>query len=253
MANQSEGPISNFAPPGVNYPLAVTGALLVLCLAAGLVMAVLAGNRGVGILLGVSVVVALALIFLSLRQSKKTAIGSKNEQMRWETALPDVQRQDLNIEISELGRMLEVGDDQMGDLLSAYIVAEDLALRQVQHEEKLPVMRHVSVAKTPFDGVLVKQDLITCIAVTFLVAPEIRQEKVDSMMRKMAAVKKALAQTRSESKLRFLLVLVTQLSREDEARLRSSLAGRFSATTVDIDIRLLDFETLQRTYAVAGG
>jgi hypothetical protein len=129
-------------------------------------------------------------------------------------------------------------------------VAEDLALRQVQHEEKLPVLRHVSVANMPFDGVLVKQDLITCIAVTFLVVPEIRQEKVDSMVRKMAAVKKALAQARSDAKLRFLLVLVTQLSREDEARLRSSLAGRFSATTVDIDIRLLDFETLQRTYAI---
>jgi hypothetical protein len=250
MAKPIEGPISNFTASRVNYPLLVIGGLVLASLAAGLVVALTAGSRNAAILFAVAIAGTLALIVLNFTQARKAAAGSKNEQMRWETALPDVQRQDLNIEISELGRILEVGDDQMGDLLSAYIVAEDLALRQIQHEEKLPILRHVSIGKSPFDGVLVKQELITCIAVTFLVTPEIRQEKVDSMMRKMASVKKTLAQTRSDAKLRFLLVLVTQLSQEDEARLRSSLAGRFSSTTVDIDIRLLDFETLQRTYAI---
>lgn len=250
MAKPIEGPTSNFNAPGVNYALLIIGGFVLICLISGLVAALLAGSRAAAVLVGAGMIGTLALVFLNLRQAQKAAAGSVNEQLRWETALPDIQRQDLNIEISELGRVLEVGDDQMGDLLSAYIVAEDLALRQIQHEEKLPILRHVCIAKTPFDGVLVKQELITCIAVTFVVAPEIRQEKVDSMMRKMAAVKKVLAQTGSRAKLRFLLVLVTQLSREDEARLRSSLAGKFSSTTVDIDIRLLDFETLQRTYAI---
>jgi hypothetical protein len=250
MAKSIEQPISNFASRKLNYPLLIAGGFVLLCLAAGLVAALMAGARSVAGFFAGGMIGAGVLIFLSFRHSYKATIGQKNEAMRWETALPDVQRQDLNIEISELGRILEVGDDQMGDLLSAYIVAEDLALRQIQHEETLPVLRHVTIAKAPFDGVVVKQDLITCISVTFLVTPEIRQEKVDSVMRKMAAVKKALNDARSEATLRLLLVLVTQLSREDEARLRSSLAGRFASTTVDIDIRLLDFETLQRTYAI---
>lgn len=221
-----------------------------MCLAAAISVALMAGARTVAGIIAAAVIGTGVLTYLGFRQSYKASVGKKNEAMNWETALPDVQRQDLNIEISELGRILDVGDDSMGDLLSAYIVAEDLALRQIQHEETLPVLRHVTIAKVPFDGILVKQDLITCVAVTFLVTPEIRQDKVDSVMRKMAAVKKALNDARSEASLRLLLVLVTQLSREDEARLRSTLTGKFASTTVDIDIRLLDFETLQRTYAV---
>lgn len=250
MSKELKRPISNFASPGGSYPLVAAGAIIFLCLGAGLFLSITAKNWILAGLLLAAAIGAAVLVFLYFRLSRKNAAGAKNEQLRWETALPDVQRQDLNIEITELGRILEVGSEQMGDLLSAYIVAEDLALRQIQHEEKLPVLRHVSIGKTPFDGILIRQDLITCIAVTFLVAPEIRQEKIDSMLRKMSAVKKTVAEMKLGARIRFLLVLVTQLDREDEARLRSSLGGQFSSTTVDIDIRMLDFEALQKTYAL---
>ncbi len=46
-----------------------------------------------------------------------------------------------------------------------------------------------------------------------------------------------------------MVILVTQLNPEDEERLRKSLnTKRFSGTPVDVDIRLLDFEALQRIY-----
>jgi hypothetical protein len=46
-----------------------------------------------------------------------------------------------------------------------------------------------------------------------------------------------------------MLVLVTQLTVEEEERLRGMLVTRrFSDTPVDIDIRLLDFEMLQKVY-----
>lgn len=250
MSKELERPISNFAATAVNYPLALAGTIVFLCLAAGVILSVAAKNWTLAGLSFGAFLGAVVLVYLNIRQSRKNAAGEKNEQLRWETALPDIQRQDLNIEITELGRILDVGSDQMGDLLSAYIVAEDLALRQIQHEEALPVLRHVSIGKTPFDGILIKQDLITCIAVTFLVSPQIRQEKIDSMLRKMTAVKKTVAEMKIGARLRFLLVLVTQLEAEDEARLRSSLGGQFSSTTVDIDIRMLDFEALQKTYAL---
>jgi hypothetical protein len=45
------------------------------------------------------------------------------------------------------------------------------------------------------------------------------------------------------------MVLVTQLTPEDEDVLKSVLnSKRFADTPVDIDIRLLDFESLQRIY-----
>jgi hypothetical protein len=46
-----------------------------------------------------------------------------------------------------------------------------------------------------------------------------------------------------------MLVLVTQLTPDEEELLRGMLVSRrFSDTPVDIDIRMLDFEMLQKVY-----
>ena len=81
------------------------------------------------------------------------------------------------------------------------------------------------------------------------VEPRLRQERIDSMMRKMARVKEIIGQMNVAMQVRLMVVLVTQLNFEDEERLRNSLnTKRFSGTPVDVDIRLLDFEALQRIY-----
>jgi hypothetical protein len=142
-----------------------------------------------------------------------------------------------------------VSTEQMSDLQSAYIVAEDLALRQIQQEEQVPLLRHVSIGDVPFDAVLVKQDVLSCAEVSFLVAPELRQERVESMIRKMSRVKQVIEEMNAGLQVRLMVILVTQLTSEDEERLRNSLGTkRFAGTPVDVDIRLLDFEALQRIY-----
>ena len=187
--------------------------------------------------------------FLSASTTRKLAAAREQSRIDWEYALPEIQRESLNIEVLELSRILEVSSEQISDLQSAYIVAEDLALRQIQQEEQVPLLRHVSIGDVPFDAVLVKQDVIICAEVSFLVAPDLRQERIESMMRKMALVKKVLAKMTVAMKLRLMVVLVTQLTFEDEERLRKSLnTKRFSGTPVDVEIRLLDFEALQRIY-----
>lgn len=250
MSKQLDRPISNFATPRANYPLILVGGFIFLCLLAGFILALIARNWGLVTVGVLAMIGTAALVILGVVGSRRAVVGEKNDHLRWEVALPDIQRQDLNIEITELGRILEVDDEQMGDLLSAYIVAEDLALRQIQYEEKTPILRHVSIGKSPFDGVLIQKDLVTCIAVTFLVTPEVRQEKIDSMLLKMAAVRKTFEDMKLGARVRFLLVLVTQLEAEAEAKLRSTIGSKFSSTTVDIDIRMLDFEALQKTYAL---
>ena len=132
---------------------------------------------------------------------------------------------------------------------SAYIVAEDLALRQIQHEEGVPIMRHVSVGSVPFDAVFLKDDLLVCCEVSFLVAPELRQDRIASMMRKIAQAKKEIETNGSGISVRLMVVLVTQLVPDDEILLRLALnKQKFAETPVDIDIRLLDFEALQKMY-----
>jgi hypothetical protein len=85
--------------------------------------------------------------------------------------------------------------------------------------------------------------------VSFLVVADVRQEKIESMLRKVAQAKKNLADMKSRLRLRLMLVLVTQLTSDQEEQLRGVLVTRrFTDTPVDIDIRLLDFEMLQKVY-----
>jgi len=187
--------------------------------------------------------------YLYNRATRKLLSALDESRIDWESALPEIQRESLNIEVVELSRILEVRSEQLSDLQSAYIVAEDLALRQIQQEEQVPLLRHVSIGDVPFDAVLVKQDMIICAEASFLVAPELRQERIDSMMKKMARVRQVIEQMKVAMNVRLMVILVTQLTAEDEDRLRKSLGTkRFAGTPVDVDIRLLDFEALQRIY-----
>ena len=220
-----------------------------LLVAQGLIMAVYKSAWVFAGIFGLAVIGLFVLLYLIRRKIRTLEAAQDEARIDWESALPEVQRESLNIEVVELSRILEVSNEQISDLQSAYIVAEDLALRQIQQEEQVPLLRHVSIGDVPFDAVLVKQDMIICAEVSFLVAPELRQERIDSMMRKMALVKQVVLQMKVAMNVRLMVILVTQLTFEDEERLRKSLGTkRFAGTPVDVDIRLLDFEALQRIY-----
>jgi hypothetical protein len=69
------------------------------------------------------------------------------------------------------------------------------------------------------------------------------------MVKKITAVGSFLERDNVQLDLRHMLVLVTQLTDEDRDRLlRTHDTKRFQGTPVDIDIRLLDFEELQKLY-----
>lgn len=249
MDAKGPNPLSRFERQKTNYPLIIVAVWLFGVMLLGLIMAIRAGELLSAILFLAAAAVFVILILVNLAKERRIAAVDDRKFIHWDAAMPELQRQNVNVEVRELAKQLKVDEDQLGDLLSAYIVAEDLALRQIQQEENLPLMRHVSIGRTPFDGILVDQDLITCIETSFLVAPDVRQEKIESMLKKAAQAKKNLAEMKSRLRLRLMLVLVTQLSPEEEEQLRAMLVTRrFSDTPVDIDIRMLDFEMLQKVY-----
>lgn len=249
MKDKDDNPLRSLDRRRVDVPLIAAGVVLVGLLVTGAVFAVMQAAATFALIFAASVALVVLFVLLDVAKTRRLAAVDDRRFIRWDTAIPDVQRRSVNVEVRELAKVLNVGDDGLSDLLSAYIVAEDLALRQIQQEENLPLMRHVSIGKTPFDGILVDRDLITCIEVSFLVAPDVRQEKIESMLRKITQAKKNLADLKSRLRLRLMLVLVTQLSPDEEETLRGVLTTRrFTETPVDIDIRLLDFEVLQRTY-----
>ncbi len=249
MAKPLDNTFVRFSQHQRTSPLTGLAIAVGIVVAAGLIMAISLRTWPFVVIFAISIVGLSVYSFLSTRSARSLVAARDESRIDWESALPEVQRQSLNVEVIELSRILEANTGQLGDLQSAYIVAEDLALRQIQQEEQVPLLRHVSIGNVPFDAVLVKQDVIICAEVAFLVGPDLRQERVESMIRKMGLVKKVFEQKAIAMRVRLMVILVTQLTFEDEERLRKTLnTKRFSETPVDVEIRLLDFEALQRIY-----
>lgn len=249
MQKPLENTSISFQKPAGSFPYFLLGSGVAVLLLAGAVIAVISKNWLLLIIFALSLIgLAIYAVVSGTRIGKLTSSLSRNN-IEWSAAMPDMQRQNLNIEVRELSKILQVESAQIGDLQSAYIVAEDLALRQIQHEEGVPIMRHVSVGSVPFDAVFLNDDLLVCCEVSFLVAPELRQDRIVAMMRKIAQAKKEIEMSTLGMSVRLMIVLVTQLVADDEATLRSALnKQKFAETPVDIDIRLLDFEALQKMY-----
>ena len=250
MAKQLDNSFVRFSQHQRTTPLTGLAIMIGALLFVGLAMAVVVSAWPFVAVFTISLV-GLAFYFaLSARMAKRLAAAQDELRIDWEAALPEVQRESLKLEVAELSRILQVSTEQMPDLQSAYIVAEDLALRQIQQEEQVPLLRHVSIGGVPFDAVLVKQDLIICGEVSFIVAPDLRQERIDSMLRKIGRVRKVMDEMGARMRVRLMIILITQLTSDDEDVLRKKLnaAKRFVGTPVEIEIRFLDFEALQRIY-----
>ena len=249
MAKQMDNSMVQFSRRSSVTPQLFLSAVVLVCLLGGVIYSLTILLWPAAAIFAVGGVGLVAYAWFSIDQIRRLEAAYDQKRIDWEAALPEVQRQNLKLEVLELSKVLDAESEHVADLQSAYIVAEDLALRQVQQEENVPLLRHVGLGEVPFDAVFVKDDVLNCCEVSFLVAPDLRQDKIDAMMRKVKRVKESVAEAKVALTVRMMLILVTQLTKEDDDRLRSVLnTRRFSATPVDIDIRLLDFETLQRIY-----
>lgn len=251
MAKKDDESLSGFTQVNpVDYRILAVGGAVVLLLAIGAIVGFANGQPFTATIFLIGIAAAAAFVWFNVRHWKVLFAAADHKSVAWDIAEPEVQRARLSQEVNDLARILKIPQEQVSDLLSAYIVAEDLALRQVQHESKLPLARHITIGKTPFDAIFARQDVITCVEVAFLVTPNLPQAKINAILNKLATAQKALSTTGVKARLRLLLVLVTQLDRVAETELRSSLAQKFSTTPVDVDIRLLDFEKLQKIFAL---
>lgn len=239
-----------------NYLLLIIGLIAVICFSLGLVLVygseTLSSGQVWFLLAFLSLFVILSVstvIWLVVRHARQLAVAEFDSALEWRTTSPEKQKRRLNLAVRELGHLLGVGEQQLADLRAAYIVAEDLALRRVQNEAGVPLMRKVTIGAADFDAVLINKDLVTCVAVSFLVRPVIEQERINRLLREAAIAKNIIDEIREGSRVRLLLLLVTQLDRSDEARLRSSITDYFRETPVNVDIMWMDFQELQKLYS----
>jgi hypothetical protein len=256
MPPVKERALSNFFSPSQNHLILIVGLIALACLIAGLALSFASASLDAAqrwllltfLILFPTVGLALSL-WLILRHHRKLTVSADDEKINWKLTSSEEQKNKLNEEVIELAATLGMSKTQIGDLRSAYIVAKDLALRQVELERETPLLRHISIGGANFDALSVDHDIVTCIDTTFLAIPEITQEKIGSILKKTEYAIGKLQSIRPGTKLKLLLAIVTQLNAEDENKMRSLLIEKFSLTPVDVDIRLMDFEGLQRTFA----
>ena len=245
MDNDAARPAVEIQRPEPNYPLMIVGGFVFLCLAAAMVLSF---YQSAWPALALEVFALLGAVAYAYFSSVRSPTGLQH-RLVWKPTLTDVQKQSLALEVEGIAASLDLDPWQTTDLFSAYVVAEDLALRRVQQDHIAPMIRHLQVGGAPFDALIIEANELLCIDVSFVVRPDLRQEKVDSMLRKMGTIKRYLGSQKLDVDLRLLIIVVTQLTPEEVEKLRSRLTSkRFPDSPVNIDIHFFDFEELQRTY-----
>ncbi len=254
MAKRNDRSLLNYLSSSKNYLIPVVSLIAIIFFSLAIVLTFATLDSGQRLLLIICIIifpiVSLSFcLWLILRNSRELSVSKNDGQIIWQKMLPEAQRRKLNIEITALATALKIPKQQRSDLCSAYIVAEDLALRQIEQEVERPIVRHVNIEGAEFDGVFVKRDVVTFIDTMFMVSPEVSPEIIKNLLKKVEFAGRKIADIRKGSKPRLLLAIVTQLDADAEAKLRSTLISKFTSTPVDVDIRLLDFESLQRVFA----
>jgi hypothetical protein len=246
MTEDIEKPAVDIHRKPPNFPLLLIGGFVFLCLIGAIVLAFDASAWSIMLVAIFALAGAAAYTYFT---SVKKPLGLEH-RLDWKPALTDVQKQSLALEVEGIAAALELDPWQTTELFTAYVVAEDLALRQIQQEQGSPMIRHLQVGGAPFDALIINKNELICVDVSFLVKPDLRQEKIDSMLKKAGTVMRFLDAEKLDVEMKLLVVVVTQLTPEEVSELRSRLNSkkRFPDAPVNIDIRFFDFEELQRSY-----
>src|SRR4051794_27097476 len=130
MEKSDGNPLARLERRKVSYPLFIAGVLLFAVLVAGAVISVRSDSLILAGIFGGAAALLIVVALLDAAEKRRLAALDDRRFIRWDAAMPEIQRQNVNLEVRELARVLGVGNDQLADLLSAYVVAEDLALRQ---------------------------------------------------------------------------------------------------------------------------
>ncbi len=183
------------------------------------------------------------LVFRNLQ-----TLSRNNKNDVWQLMSLEDQKRKFGDKVRKVSANTTMAEEQIKNLQIDYLAAEDLALRQIKQERKTSMTRHIKVGEADFDAVFLSLNAFNFVEVGFLTEPSFSPNGFEELLKKVQLAKKKFARLGLDSKIKLLLVIVTQFDVANEFKFRSLLSENFASTPVDIDIRLLDFETLRKNF-----
>src|SRR5687767_3313134 len=99
MARQLDNSLVRFARHERSSSLAGLSVTIGICLATGLIMAIFLRTWPFVAVFGISLLGLLIFAYLSSRNTRKLIAAQDEARIEWESALPEIQRQSLNLEV----------------------------------------------------------------------------------------------------------------------------------------------------------
>ncbi|HXF42431.1 MAG TPA: hypothetical protein VNK26_01700 [Pyrinomonadaceae bacterium] len=245
IAHKMEKSLSqiNFRNKASKWRIAGIAAILIQLF--GLI-AMIAGNVPTALYL---IIPAIFILAFAVSKIETVSQDKLEKSLDLKTTTPELQQASLSIAVNDLARDLEIEEESLTDLRSALIVAQDLAFRQIQMEENRPVIRNASLLGNDFDAAYFSGQMLVCCDTAFLVNPRFPHDRVSASIKKMQRLKTALNGQSTKLGLRLMLLFITQMGQEELDRLRRDIKTTyFAQSPVEVDIRFLDFEKLQRMF-----
>ena len=241
MEKKDDNPLARFERQKTNYPLIACAVILMGVLVAGAVVSAKASDLiSAGIFIA-ALAFFVVVMLLDIAKTRRMAAVDDRRFIRWDTAMPEIQRQNVNVEVRELARL---GSRHRPIARPAPPTSWRKTWHQAdQQEENLPSC-HVSVAGRPLtpSG---REDLII-IEVAFRSCRMFVGTGSNRCLKRYRRPKR-IWRNESRLRLRLMVVLVTQLHPTKEKAPRHARHARV-LDTGRYRHQAADFEMLQKVY-----
>src|SRR5688500_18724413 len=119
MSKQMDNSLVPFSRPVSVTPQLFLSAAVLILLIGGLIYSISVTQLPIAAIFAIAAVGLIAYTWFSVDQFRRLAAAHEQNRIDWVAALPEVQRQHLNVEVLELSKVLEIDTEQVSDLQSA--------------------------------------------------------------------------------------------------------------------------------------
>lgn len=137
---------------------------------------------------------------------------------------------------------------------SKYLLAEDLALRQLETELRTPIVKQIEIIADNFrlmcDGLIRDGQKLTIVEVKYVSKPMFATDMVQSVLFRFIDLTTRVKLSNKDATLGFIFVFVTEFSGEELERFKSRILGRLNTTAIPLEWRFYSIEELKERFGI---